>query len=216
MLKVTSTLLTATIALSATLHPISLSVSPRATEGLQTQPVQVLQAPNWTPQQQHFVIPAKPASGDPTLMQYASELGLKLPDGMKLVYAPSLPAADDLDAASTAGVYYNSTNTIFIKTGYNRLDTKNLLAYEFMHYVWEKVATPAQQNMVNLEGDQLIQSDFYFKRDMQPFLGTNIQPAEQNDERDSNICTRVPESHLSAAVNAYCDQYVPNRSQIDD
>lgn len=151
----------------------------------------------------------------PVLAQYAAELGITVPAGLSMVYADTIPPAADLDVATTAAVYYDTTTTIYVKTGYTPWQTKNLLAYEFMHYVWDRLATPAQHNMINLEGDSLVQTSTKFQTELAPFLAPgNIAPDVQNDERDSIICTRLGVAELSDNANAYCSQYIPNRGEI--
>lgn len=215
MLAIAKSLMLPVIVLSGALHPMSLSVKPQSNPyTMQQQPVQVLQAPNSTVQPNYIKTPAKPATGDPTLLSYAKELGIQLPNGMTLVYEKTLPAADDLAANITAGVYYQATNTIYIQTGYTKYQTENLLAYEYMHYVWEDVDSAYQQNIVDAASTNLLETSPTFRTDVEPFVTANVSQGERDDEQDSNACTRLPASQLPALVDAYCAHYIPNRSLI--
>lgn len=153
-----------------------------------------------------------PATGTPILLEYAAELGIKLPDGLTLVLEDKIPDASNLDPTLAQAIYVRDTKTIHIKSGATVHATKEYVAYEYLHYVWNNVTTPEQQAMVNAEGDRLMLTSPTLKANMANFA-TNSQSV-YNDERHSNICTRVPVTELSAAVDAYCNSFIPNREAV--
>jgi hypothetical protein len=215
-LNILPALMLSSLVLAAPIHASRVLVDPIAVPSYQAQPTQVLQASKFTPQQQLFaIVPATPRSlSSPLLLGYANDLGLYIPSDMTLTLADTIPEAADLSPSVTEGVYFGDSKTIFIKNNETVKGLKNMLAYEYMHYVWNNLATPDQKTAILSESDILIFTNAKFKSDMVDFLGTNIQPNVQDDERDSNMCTRLPASALSDMANNFCNNFIPNRSSI--
>lgn len=182
------------------------------------QPVAIVEAPVVAPEPtptpvappQTYTAPVAPAA--PTLYDYASELGMSVPSDLTLVMTSDMPAGDDAGGLPPYGVYYSSTNTIYVRDGLSEYNTKNILAYEYMHYIYARVA-PIDQRFT-MGGEVLSMWN------VQPTMArysaqlVPVNPSEQVDEGISIMCTRMSPSEISDYANTYCNNYIPNRGEI--
>lgn len=158
---------------------------------------------------------AKPrAHKDPVLLGYASQLGLKIPTYMKLYLQTDMPGSNDTSADTTMAEYSSSDHAIYVKPGLGAEQTKQSLAYEYMHYVWESVATPMERGIIVAEATDLLRYSPTFQYYWSPFVGVNITLDQQRDEKDSIICTQMPATQLPLRINNYCNKYIPNRQKL--
>lgn len=143
---------------------------------------------------------------DPRLVSDAKKLGIdSTPLNLKLV--SHIKRADEKVDGTIIGVFYRP-NSIQIRKGLSRTAELNILAYEYMHYVWQNL--PASQKKVLTMGlKDYRKMNPNFNRDVSRYHG----PSKIiNDEMDSTACTRVAPYLLSRGFNSYCDHYIKHRA----
>lgn len=171
-----------------------------------------------------ITLPAKPIAAPtpvvsytpavaPTLYDYAADLGLSVPSDLTLVLTDTIPQGDDGGGQRGVGVYWSPTNTIYIQTGFTEWQTKGLLAYEYMHYVWLHLATDNDRVNMALEGSQLLAASNPTMIANMSTL-TPVNGVETADEETAVMCTRIDASQLSDFANNYCNTYMPGKAQI--
>ena len=148
-----------------------------------------------------------PLTQDPTLVADAQQLGIDYsPLNLSFTSQPITSNTETTDG-SPIGVFF-APNTIHIQSGLAKSDELNILAYEYMHYAWANL-TSTQRSTIGAELDAFRTQDADFNSDVSRYHGDT---AVIQNEEDSTACTRVDPSLLSDSFNAYCNQFIANRS----
>lgn len=105
---------------------------------------------------------------------------------------------------------FEPPDTIIIATNLSTSDELNIVAYEYMHYVWAGLTDTQRQDMGALL-DQYRTRNPSFDTDVSRYHG---DAATIQNEENSTACTRVDPSLLSDSFNNYCNQYIPNRALL--
>lgn len=147
---------------------------------------------------------------DPALVTTAQQLGIDA-SNVNLSYA-DVVTADDVspEYADRIEGSFLAPNTITIKSGLTESEQQYIVAYEFMHYFWQNLPQENRDQLTTLY-QTYYDTNESFQTLTAPYTG---EPSTIADERNSNACTRVEPSALTDDFNAYCDQYIKNRSLL--
>lgn len=120
-----------------------------------------------------------------------------------------------------AGCYDPTTDTIRILiTSWTTpgIDPKAVLAYEYMHHVWEKETPPTVK--AHLEPDIYT---FYNTASRYPVFSDEFNSLSSEgslhsgaitDELQAMACTEASDAELTPQLLAYCNRSIPNRSLV--
>lgn len=149
---------------------------------------------------------AKPLTQDPILLADAQQLGIDT-SNVNLSFADQLSASDVSPSDVVVGSF-TAPNNIKVKSGQEKSQELNTVAYEFMHYFWSQLPVTSQSQLTTTLND-FYNQDSEFQRITAGYVGSDAVLA---DERNSTACTLVPPYVLTDDFNAYCNQFIPNRA----
>jgi hypothetical protein len=144
---------------------------------------------------------------DPTLVADAKQLGIDYSPLNLTFTSKNISISDETVSGGAIGVFY-PPNIIYIESGLSKYQELNIVAYEYMHYVWENLPTSTKQRISSELTLYRTQNSDY-NADVSHYSGDT---ATIEDEQDSTACTRVEPYLLSDSFNAYCNAAIPNRS----
>lgn len=134
------------------------------------------------------------------LLQRAKELGIDV-SNINLNISDKVEADDLSDALGT----FLLPNTITIKSGLSPHAERQILAHEYLHYLWS-----TQDHQDNLQSyiDASV-NDPWLKEVLSSY--TNCDRECIADEAHSYSCSTEPLEYLSQEFNNYCNSLIPNR-----
>lgn len=142
---------------------------------------------------------------DPILIADAKLLGINYSD-LNMSFAKHLLADDVKDGVAVAGTF-QMPNNIKVKSGQNKHEELETLAYEYLHYKWAQY-TPAKKAKLTKTYQIFYDADESFRRLSASIYGDKDVLA---DERNSIACTEVKPYFLTEGLNDYCNALIPNR-----
>lgn len=135
------------------------------------------------------------------LLQRAGELGIDV--SALNIYIDDGMQADDLADADSV---FAPPNTIVIHNGFTPAEQRELLAHEYLHYVWSK--SKPSEAVIEANNAAAI-NDPFLRQQLSQY--TNCDRLCIADEVNSYACTAEPPQYLDATYNQYCNSLIPNR-----
>lgn len=156
---------------------------------------------------------AAPLRQDATLIADAQRLGIDYKPLSWHHSSVELATAVDVTAETADDIIiglFLPPNTIIIATNLSDDTELNIVAYEYMHYIWAGLS-PSQRQIMGTTLDQYRTQNPDFDADVARYHG---DAATIQDEENSTACTRVQPYLLSDEFNNYCNRYIPNRTLL--
>ena len=148
--------------------------------------------------------PAKPVvSQDPYLLSILKEVAVGDVSMLNIKF-------DSFNDSRTLGMYgHVFDKTIFIKSGLSIDYEKEVIAHEFLHYVWREILSEEEKQLIITTSQPLINQDWYLSGYVEYRTGHDTYTIE---EIFPIICTERPDQYISTMVET-CNKYI-NRSKL--